>query len=119
MRTRTMRRWIAAAVVVGGMCSFAGSARAAVPPTITNQGRLFDDNDEPIDGPLKVVFAVYDAADATKPIWKEEHTVTFDQGYYSVSLGEITPFGDKVFDGSLRYFGITIGTEPELTPRSP
>ena len=45
--------------------------------------------------------------------------MTFDQGYYSVSLGSVVPFGAKVFDGSLRYFGITIGAEPELSPRAP
>ena len=33
-----------------------------------------------------------DAPDAKDPIWSETETVTFDQGYYSVSLGAVTPW---------------------------
>src|SRR5690349_20571872 len=119
MRTRSIRRLLAAAVLAGSVSTIASSAHAAVPPTITNQGRLFDADDRPIDGEMTVLFAIYDAVDAKVPIWSEEHTLTFEEGYYSVSLGSVVPFGDKVFDGSLRYFGITIGEDPELLPRSP
>ena len=119
MRVRTIQRWAAAAMLVGSISASTVSAHAATPPTITNQGRLFDDSDKPIDGSLTVVFAIYDAPDATTPIWVEKDTVLFDQGYYSVSLGAVTPFGPQVFNGSLRYFGITIGDAPELEPRSP
>ncbi|MEZ4300023.1 MAG: hypothetical protein R3B70_34060 [Polyangiaceae bacterium] len=86
MRARTIRRLLAAMMLVGGVTSAAVSAQAEVPHTITNQGRLFDENSEPINGSLKVLFAVYDAPDATGPIWSEEHTIEFDEGYYSVSL---------------------------------
>src|SRR4051812_29220098 len=99
MRPGTIRRLCVAAFLATSVIAIAPAASAAVPPTITNQGRLFDENDEPIDGPIKVLFAIYDAADAEVPIWSEEHTVTFDQGYYSVSLGDTVPFGDKVFNG--------------------
>ncbi len=119
MRPRTLRRSLAATILAVSVSAIATNVGAAVPPTITNQGRLFDAEGAPIDGPLTVVFAIYDAPDADQPIWSEEHEVTFDEGYYSVSLGSIVPFGDGVFDGSLRHFGITIGDEPELAPRSP
>ena len=119
MRARTIRRWAAAALLIGGISATEATARAAVPPTLTTQGRLFDASDNLIEGQLTVVFSIYDAPDATVPIWTEKDTVLFEQGYYSVSLGKVTPFGPKVFDGSLRYFGITIGNAPELSPRSP
>ncbi len=105
-------------MLAGGVSIAAASAQAGVPPTITNQGRLFDENNEPISGSLTVLFAIYDAADAKVALWSEEHTIEFDEGYYSVSLGSEVPFGEKVFDGSLRYFGITIGDGAELSPRS-
>src|SRR5689334_22699705 len=114
-----LQRSFLVAVMLAGVAAIAPRAAAAVPPTITNQGRLFDAGGAPIEGQLSVLFAIYDAEDATTPIWSEEHAITFDQGFYSVSLGSVVPFGDKVFDGSLRYFGITIGDEPELSPRSP
>ncbi|HLM75410.1 MAG TPA: collagen-like protein, partial [Polyangiaceae bacterium] len=119
MNTHTIRRWISALTLAGGVSAFAASAVADVPQTITNQGRLVDADNKPIEGALPVTFAVYDAADAKEPIWSEKHTVTFDEGYFSVSLGSIEPFGDGVFDGSLRYFGMSIGDEPELLPRAP
>src|SRR5262249_30609881 len=115
---RTIRRWMAAAAFAGSVSVAAATVHAAVPPTITNQGRLFDENDEPYNGSLTVLFAIYDKEDAKDPIWSEDHSITFDEGYYSVSLGSDTPFGTTVFDGSLRYFGITIGNDPELSPRS-
>src|SRR5512139_3794315 len=117
MRFRTIRRLLAATVLVGGLCA-ATRADAAVPLTITNQGRLFDASDAPINGSLTVTFAIYDAPDAQTPLWSEEHKVDFDEGFYSVSLGSIVPF-DKLFDGSVRYLGITIDADPELAPRAP
>src|SRR4051812_37786541 len=105
-RIGTIRRVMMAALLAA--CAAAAPARAAsgVPQTITNQGRLFDAESKPISGTLTVLFAVYDAPNATVPIWSEQHTIAFDQGFYSVSLGETVPFGAKVFDGSLRYFGM-------------
>src|SRR5262245_17249536 len=118
MRASTIRRWVTAAALAIGVHATAPIAHADVPRTITTQGRLCEASDKPISGPLAVVFAIYDAPDATVPIWSEQHTVDFDNGSYSVSLGSVVPFGDTVFDGSLRYFGITIGTAPELSPRA-
>src|SRR6185436_4453566 len=98
------------------------AAFAGVPPTVTHQGRLYDQNDAPIDntaGPcINVLFSLYDTPTATTPIWSEQHCITFDEGYYSVQLGSITSFTPGVFDGSTRYFSLTVGTDPEMTPRA-
>src|SRR5262245_57020927 len=102
MGSRTVRRWVTAALLAGGTWATQAHTLAAVPQTITNQGRLYDAQNHPINTSLTVLFAIYDAPDATTPIWSEEHNVTFDEGYYSVSLGSIVPFGSTVFDGSLR-----------------
>lgn len=80
MRARTIRRWAAAALLIGGISATDAAARAAVPPTLTTQGRLFNANDNVIQGSLTVVFSLYDAPDATVPIWTEKDTVVFDQG---------------------------------------
>src|SRR5262245_24191584 len=56
MRSRTIRRWAAVALLAGGLGTAGAGARADVPQTITNQGRLFDSQSEPIAGPLKVLF---------------------------------------------------------------
>jgi hypothetical protein len=101
-----------------GLALAAGPATAAgVPPAVTHQGRLFDAKGDPITDTLDITFAIYDAENAGAPIWSEVHAVTLDEGYYSVRLGEMTPFG-TVFDGSVRWLGITVGADPEMTPRA-
>src|SRR5262249_41533674 len=90
---------------------------AGVPPTMTHQGRLFDASDKPISDTLPVQFAFYADANATTPLWSEAAQITFDEGYFSASLGATTPFSVGLFDGSVRYLGITVGSDPEMTPR--
>jgi hypothetical protein len=116
-KTTPLRRLLAAALVAAGGL-VASAASAAVPGTLTHQGRLYDAAQTPINGTLDVVFAVYDSPAATVPLWSEQHTLTFDEGYYAAALGSIVPFGAGVFDGSTRYFGMTVGSDPEMTPRA-
>ncbi|KYG05628.1 hypothetical protein BE21_39530 [Sorangium cellulosum] len=118
MRTSRIARRMTASALAAGALAGAGTAAAAVPATITHQGRLFDDRDAPIDETLDVVFALYDARDASIPIWSEVHAITFEDGFFSVRLGSITPFQGAIFDGAERYLGITVGDDVELKPRA-
>src|SRR5262249_46378687 len=90
----------------------------AVPLALTHQGRLFAADGKPISSTVEVQFALYDAEDAAAPLWTEIHSITFDDGYFSVSLGEVTPFGNALFDGKARYLGVKVGADPEMTPRA-
>jgi hypothetical protein len=119
MRPRTIRCTALVALILGGTGLAPRVEAKGVPLTVTNQGRLFDAAGAPIEGPLSVLFSIYDAIDAKAPIWSEAHTVAFDQGFYSVTLGSTTPLDTKVFDGTVRFFGMTVGTDPEMQPRSP
>ena len=111
--TKTM----AAALVGAALLAPATSSRAAdVPQFITHQGRLLDGMGNPVAGSLTVVFTLYDAEQAGNVVWTETNTVTFDAGYFSVRLGETTPF-TGVFTGAPRYLGIKVGNDPEMTPR--
>jgi hypothetical protein len=116
MRTKTI---LHASMLAAACACVTGAATAAVPATITHQGRLFSVEGQPVDETLPVIFAIYDAVDATTPIWSEEHMITFDGGYFSASLGSVVPFGEAIFDGSVRYLGIRVGNDPEMTPRAP
>jgi Collagen triple helix repeat (20 copies) len=94
----------------------ASSVAADVPQTLTHQGRLYDANGNAVTGIVEVEFNIYDAPDAGVPLWNEKISVTFDDGYFSVQLGATKPFTD-VFDGSVRYFGVKVGADPEMAPR--
>lgn len=93
------------------------AASAAVPSTLTQQGRLFDSSGAPATGSVSIVFTVYDAASGGTALWTETQTVTLDEGYFSVRLGESQPIATTVFNGSTRYLGVAVGGDPEMTPR--
>ena len=95
------------------------SAQAlAVPAFVTHQGRLFDASGMPVSGTQDLTFAIYDAENGGNEIWSEIITVDFDEGFFSVRLGEQLPLDEVVFDGSTRWLGITVGADPEMTPRA-
>src|SRR4051812_11167145 len=98
MSCRALRGMVGAALVAGGILGTTSVALAAVPKTITHQGRLYDATDKPVDATLSVTFAIYASAAGGAPIWTETDSIAFDDGYFSVSLGEATPFGAPVFD---------------------
>lgn len=98
--------------------ALASQASAAVPSVLNHQGRLYDASNEPVNGPIDIEFAIYDAPDALAPVWSEIHTITFEDGYYSVTLGNDDPLLD-ILTGDEMYLGITVGSDPEMTPRSP
>ncbi|MDI1482518.1 collagen-like protein [Polyangium sp. y55x31] len=118
MSNGMITRLISASACAFALAAGALTAEAAVPQTVTHQGRLYDADNAPVNGTLKVKFALYAEPEAVQPIWSESHEITFEEGYFSANLGTITPF-DKVFDGSVRYLGVTVGDDPEMTPRAP
>jgi hypothetical protein len=92
---------------------------AAVPTGITQQGRVLDADGNAIAGEVTMVFTAYDEATDGTSLWTETQSITLDEGYFSARLGEDSdnPFPDDFFDGSVRYIGITIGSDDELAPR--
>lgn len=120
MSTNTIQRLIAISVAALGAVVFsgAGAAAADLPGALSQQGRLFDENNEPVNDNLKVTFTLYGAEESDEALWSEAHNISFQDGYFSVSLGDAKPFGPAIFDGSPRFLGIQIGDDDEMSPRS-
>src|SRR5215207_6964050 len=113
----TFRRFIIASIAATSVALAAATAAAAVPSTITHQGRLYTSDGKPVAAALKVTFTLYDSAEAgAGAVWSETVDVQFDDGYFSVELGAFKPFDSSVFDGSARYLGIQIEGDSELVP---
>jgi hypothetical protein len=110
-------RWVAGAVVsAAGLWSI--SAFAAVPATLTQQGRILDaTTGDPVSSKLKIVFNVYADAKGGTALWTEEQNITLDDGYFSAQLGSVTAIPGTVFDGTVRYLGVTVGADDEMAPR--
>ena len=117
MRSSTISRWLGAAVAVATFGQ-AAIAEAAVPTSVTHQGRLYDAVDQPINDTLDLTYSVYDTANGASAVWTETHTVTFVDGYFSVTLGETDPLDESVLDGGVKYLGIAVGSDPEMSPRA-
>ena len=84
---------------------------------ISYQGRLTDDGGNPVTGTPSMTFAIYDGGSVSK--WTETHpTIQVNEGLFNVILGSQTALPDSVFTGEDRYLGITVGGDPEISPRT-
>jgi hypothetical protein len=113
-----MLRRLAVSSLVAAALAGAGPASAAVPQLFAEQGRLFDTAGAPLAGNVTLTFALYAAPTGGAPLWTEVQTVTLDGGYYSVQLGAVSGLSAAVLDGSVRYLGITVGSDAEMAPRA-
>lgn len=121
---RITHHGVLASVVAGSFLALAAPAAAGVPQTLTHQGRLYDASGKPINNTLQgipMTFAFYADADpaTTTPLWTETHHVPIEDGYFSVTLGDLTPFPADLFNGPVRYIGIRVDKDPEMLPRPP
>lgn len=114
---KSIRRTFGAAIVAAAMLVGAAPVYAQVPQTLVHQGRLLDRNGAAVSGTQTLTYRIYDAATGGSPVWSETHTVTFDEGYFSVQLGSVTMIPSTVFNGSTRYLGVTVGSDAEMAPR--
>jgi hypothetical protein len=91
---------------------------AEVPSLMNYQGRLTDQAGNPVaDLPHNVTFKIYDETDTVR--WEESHTITTVDGLFTVQLGSNgSPLTADVFNYAECWLGITVDTEPEVTPRT-
>jgi len=116
-------RWHFLSVAALALGSFSSSGQAAVPNGITQQGRVLDTDGNPVTTEVAMTFTIYDdptASAAGNVLWSEVLNIQLDDGYFSARIGEDgdNKFPADLFDGSVRYLGITVGTDDELSPRA-
>jgi hypothetical protein len=94
------------------------AAHAQIPRTINYQGYLTTPSGSAVNGNVTMTLKLYDAATAGNELYTETHSsVTVANGIFNVQIGSVTPIG---LNFTAPYFlGVTIGTDPEMTPRRP
>ncbi len=111
-------RWSKPILALGAcLLFFEAPAMAAVPLTLTQQGRLYDKDGAAVTATHPVTFTIYDAPASAAPLWTETLDVTFEDGYYSAELGAATSLTEAL-DGPTRYLGIAVANDAEMTPRA-
>lgn len=89
-----------------------------VPQMINYQGKITTPQGALIDTIVSMTFAIYTDSTGSDSLWSEVHSaVQVEKGIFSVLLGAVNPLSDTVFTGEVRYLGVKVGADPEMTPR--
>ena len=76
------------------------SVAFAAPAKLSQQGRLLDGDGTPLSDGHGMTFSLHDAETDGNEVWREERVVQFEEGYYSIVLGELVPLDDLLFASS-------------------
>lgn len=115
IRRRRLRRGFALGLALLGVCVLGHDAGAGTPldTSFTVQGRLAHDG-APVNGDVMMTFKLYDSSSGLTALdTLTLPAVPIEQGGFTADLD----FSASLFDGSERWLGIAIGSEPEMTPR--
>ena len=92
-------------------------ALAQAPDRVMFQGRLLRADGQPETGTQTLRFAIYAAPTGGVPLWEETHVdVPVQNGAYAVLLGSSKSLAG-VFDGQVRYLGVSLQDQSEMLPR--
>ncbi len=89
----------------------------AVPNIISYQGVLNGDDGTPVNGSVNMTFSIYDSPSSGAPLWVENQTVSVSNGAFNVLLGSVEGLPADLFLEDIRYLGIKVGADDEMTPR--
>ncbi len=91
---------------------------AAAPNLVNYQGRLTDGAGLPLaNGTFTVTFSIYSVASGGTAIWSETQDLMVTDGLFATLLGSVVPLASNVFSDTVRYLGVQVGSDPELSPR--
>jgi len=111
-----MMRRILIAVVALALFGGTDAAAAGFPNTFTFTARLAD-NGVPVDGPVTLGLALYDAGSGGTQLWAETQAAQADKGLIQVAMGGASPLTLATFDGRDLWLEVSVnGTA--MSPRS-
>lgn len=116
--------FIATLIIIFSIHTPISYATTGINAQIPFYGSLRDSEGEPISGTVDMVFRIYDAPTDGNVLWVGTYTqnnstpVSVIDGLFQVMLGSGSGNEFQInFNDDSYYLGITIGTDPEMTPR--
>lgn len=106
--------FVAILLVIASATSF-----AAVPGEINFQARVTDSLGNPINDTVDITLKIYDDPFAPTELWSETHLSIplVDIEIVELKLSSVSPFPVDLWDNDDLWMGITVNTDPEITPR--
>ena len=105
-------------LVVGLLLVLFSYSFAQIPQMINYQGKLTKSSGAPLDTTIQMIFSIYADSNGSVLKWTEtQGAVKVEKGIFNVLLGSSNPIPDTVFDGTVRYLGVQVGADPEITQR--
>jgi hypothetical protein len=99
------------------LCVSAGLAVADAPRLISYQGVLTNESGAPLpDGSYDLTFRLYEGETGGSALWTEPKILQTSHGVFNHTLGSVTAL-TLAFDRTY-YLGVTVGGDPELSPRT-
>jgi len=105
-------------LIIGLAVGILTLSMADIPKQINIQGQLTDPTGVPLNGVYTCTFSLYSLPTGGNYFYQESFSyLTVQNGIFNYSLGSNGSLG-LVF-GTTYWLGITIGTDPEMSPRTP
>ena len=99
---------------------FASVSSADVPDSINYQGKLTTASGGCLNDTVQMTFTIYADESGTVSEWSETQTqVVVKEGIFNVLLGSVNPLPASIFDGSAKYLGVQVESDPEMSPLKP
>lgn len=102
------------------VCFFCSASSATIPHMINYQGKLTTASGGCLNDTVQMTFTIYSDSLGTVSEWNEIQTeVIVKDGIFNVLLGSVDSISAAVFDGSIKYLGVQVESDPEMTPLKP
>jgi len=106
-------------LLVGIFLAFCSTVRADIPKQINFQGILKDSLGNPYpDGNYSITFRIYDNRTGGNVLWQEADVFAISGGLFTHLLGSAIAIPESAFTDSLRWLGVQVAGNPEITPRA-
>jgi len=103
--------------VIFFLCSVSS---ADVPDSINYQGKLTTAQGGCLNDTVSMTFTIYSDDQGTVVDWTEtQNSVIVKEGIFNVFLGSVVLLPASIFDGSAKYLGVQVESDPEMSPLKP
>jgi hypothetical protein len=115
-----LRKSVAFLIAGAVVFFFVSSVSAGVPQLMNYQGKLSTASGGCLNDTVQMTFSIYPDTLGSPADWTEtQNDVIVKEGIFNVLLGSVDSIPSFVFDGSIKYLGVQVESDPEMTPLKP